>query len=150
MTKQAPRKLSPLMIGVFVVSAIVGAIGGRQVVKALMGASSSTASVQDALAQSVDEMNRGLPMMVDEFTRLDSTEALPDRKILYRYTILNMQPLPGRDEIVSSMRPVTLAHYKSAPEMAELRRMKVALVYCYSDAQGNELARFEIQHDDAE
>ena len=55
-----------------------------------------------------------------------------------------MDPLPDRQTIVDSMRPITVNNYRTSKEMSDLRKMGVTLVYSYADEKGNEIARFEI------
>ena len=109
-----------------------------------------TASVDKELAEIADTMNRSLPIQFDAITRLDSMTAVPNRRLMYKYSIVNtVRPLSS-EKLIQEMRPVTLNQYKTAKEMADLRRMKVTLVYRYDDEQGNEIARFEIGPQDIE
>ncbi|MFN5533416.1 MAG: hypothetical protein ACK5F7_22925, partial [Planctomycetaceae bacterium] len=96
------------------------------------------------LAKAADETNRRLPMMLDQFTRLDSTAALPQGKLMYKYTIVNLNPLPDRNTLIDKMRPNMINAYKTSQDMAGLRKLRVTLVYKYADEKGNELAQFEV------
>jgi hypothetical protein len=150
MSANSSRKPSVAAIAIVAVSAVVGSVVGSALVKSLLQMSGATTSAEQALAQASAEMNRNLPLMVDEFTRLDSTTALPDRKLLYKYTLVNLQTLPDPQTIINSVRPQALANYKQSAEMAELRRIETTLVYTYCDEQGAEVARFEIGPGDLE
>ena len=82
--------------------------------------------------------------MLDQFTRLDSTAALPQGKLMYKYTIVNLNPLPDRNTLIDKMRPNMINAYKTSQDMAGLRKLRVTLVYKYADEKGNELAQFEV------
>lgn len=138
------------LIAVVAVSAVVGSFASSFVVKSLFQTQTANASIDEVLAATADEINRRLPMMVDQNTRLDSTVALPKSKLMYRFTILNIDPLPDGDVLVETLRPTTLNNYKTSQDMADLRKMNVTLVYSYADDKGNELARFQVSPQDFE
>lgn len=132
------------MVAIMAICAAVGAASGSAAVKALFRSNPSDATIDKVLAETASDINRNLPMMVDQFTRINATAPLPGKKLLYKYTLLNMNPLPDRQTIIDSMRPLTVNNYKTSQEMADLRKWGVTLVYSYADEQGNEVARFEI------
>lgn len=150
MSKNLKAKPSIAMVAIVAVSAVVGSFAASTVVKTIFRTQGANLSVDDVLAKATDEINRNLPMMVDQFTRLDSTAALPQRKVLYKYTILNVDPLPDRDTLVGTMRPKMINNYKTSQNMADMRKMRVTLVYAYANDKGNELARFELGPQDIE
>src|SRR5262245_50765160 len=140
-TNQAQK---PNFVGLAVgaVSAIVAYV----VVSGLVSGrfTTSDASVDAELTKTAAEINGKCPMTVDEFTRLDSTAALPGRKLMYKYTIVNKPATLDSEALVAALRPRSINNYKTVQEMATLRKMKVTLVYSYSDDKGNQFARFEI------
>lgn len=150
MSNNQKTKSNFAMIAVVAVSAVVGSFVSSVVVKSLFQTQTANASIDEVLAATADEINRNLPMMVDQNTRLDSTVALPKSKLMYRFTILNIDPLPDGDVLVEALRPTTLNNYKTSQDMADLRKMNVTLVYSYADDKGNELARFQVSPQDFE
>lgn len=150
MTNNQKTKPNIAMIAVVAVSAVVGSFVSSFVVKSLFQTQTANASIDEVLANTANEINRNLPMMVDQNTRLDSTAALPESKLMYRYTILNIDPLPDGDVLVETLRPTTLNNYKTSQDMADLRKMNVTLVYSYADDKGNELAQFQVSPQDFE
>ena len=132
------------LVVIIAICAVVGAATGSAAVKALFRSNPSDATIDKVLAETASDINRNLPMMVDQFTRINATAPLPGKKLLYKYTLLNLDPLPDRQTIIDSMRPITVNNYKTSQEMDGLREMGVTLVYSYADEKGNEIARFEI------
>jgi hypothetical protein len=138
----SPSKLRPVIIIVVAgVSSAVGAIVGNSVVQAWRN-NRSDVSIDRTLAKSAEEINRNLPMMVDRVSRLDATAALPGKKLLYRYTLIDAQL--AANGIVSKLRPKAIQNFKTAQNMAALRAMGVTLVYSYYDEAGAELTTFEV------
>lgn len=150
MSQMWKEKPSKGLIAVIVVAGVVGSAVGSAVVTALLRTPHTDASVDDVLVKTASELNRNMPMMVDELTRIDSTAALPGKKFLYKYTILNMDAMPSSDEFVEGMRPTLVNTYKTSHEMSEFRKMEVTLIYSYSDEEGNEFARVEVEPQDIE
>lgn len=105
----------------------------------------SPASVDKVLAKTSVEMNKTLPKMVDDVTRLDSLMALPGQKLKYNYTITaHLNPMPSRDDLTREMRPEVVKNYRTAPALAEARKMKVTLVHSYHDMSGRVIGEFEV------
>ncbi|MFN5532383.1 MAG: hypothetical protein ACK5F7_17545, partial [Planctomycetaceae bacterium] len=94
MSKKETKKPSVLMIAILAATAALSSLAASAVVRALFRTQGENRSVDDVLAKAADETNRRLPMMLDQFTRLDSTAALPQGKLMYKYTIVNLNPLP--------------------------------------------------------
>lgn len=144
MSKKETKKPSVLMIAILAATAALSSLAASAVVRTLFRTQGENRSVDDVLAKAADETNRRLPMMLDQFTRLDSTAALPQGKLMYKYTIVNLNPLPDRNTLIDKMRPNMINTYKTSQDMAGLRKLRVTLVYKYADEKGNELAQFEV------
>ncbi|QDT73821.1 hypothetical protein [Lacipirellula limnantheis] len=71
---------------IFAICAVVGglvvAASGSAAVKALFRSNPSDATIDKVLAETANEINRNLPMMVDQFTRINATAPLPGKKLL--------------------------------------------------------------------
>ena len=87
-------------------------------------------------------------MMVDAATRLDATAALPGKKFMYKYTLVDSSMIGKAAEIETAMRPMLINNYKTADQMKDFREHGVTLVYSYFDEQGNQLTSFEISPND--
>jgi hypothetical protein len=140
-TAQPGTKISSLLI--LVMAAIIGAVAGVTTMTWLGGAR-GTASIDAELVKVCDTINRTLPMMVDQMTRLDVTMALPGRVMFYKYTLLGERPVPDAGEFEQAFRPKLVNQYQTSTEMAALRKANVKLVYAYFDEQSRELTRIEI------
>ena len=81
------------------------------------------------------------------WTRLDTTAALPDKKLLYRYTLLTNGPVkevfPDKDEFLAKLKQRTTNNYRTSDEMRWYRESKITLVYRYFDEEGRQYAGFD-------
>jgi hypothetical protein len=132
---------------------LVGAVAASVVAVTLFANSGSSESaadiaVREQLAVVAESFNAQLPTMLDQYTRLDSTEALPERRFAYRYTIVGMQKIPQRYQIVNEARPKVVKAYRTADNMREMRELNVTVLYVYSDEKGGEVVRFEVGPED--
>jgi len=86
------------------------------------------------------------PVMVDAVTRLDSISALSGKKILYNYTILNMdagQTFPS--DKIPAMRGKLLKDVKDNASLARYRKHDVIFIHRYMDKeQQGQVGLFEI------
>ena len=146
---QQKKTVNVIAILVGVIAAGVGAVGGRMAVEKFMGQGGDPALSDKQLLQISDQMNRNLPMMVNEVTRLDSTSALPGRKLLYKYTLLRVNASGfDKDDFIKKKRPELINLYKTSSDMKGLRENHVALSYIYAAENGTVLAEFSISPDD--
>jgi hypothetical protein len=132
---------------------LVGAVAASVVAVTLFANSGSSESaadiaVREQLAVVAESFNAQLPTMLDQYTQLDSTEALPERRFAYRYTIVGMQKIPQRYQIVNEARPKVVKAYRTADNMREMRELNVTVLYVYSDEKGDEVVRFEVGPED--
>lgn len=80
------------IIGMLIVIAIAGGIGkevGQSAVKKY-NTDRNDGAIEEALRQASNQFNRSLPMMVDKYTRLESTMTGPGKKWTYLYTLVSM------------------------------------------------------------
>ena len=87
-----------------------------------------------ALAERINQQGS---KMVDEVTRLEGAEALPNRTLLYKYSLITKSaseiPTDALDRVV---RPDIVKKYNTLPEMKMFRDNGVTLVYRYRDKEG--------------
>ena len=84
-----------------------------------------------------DQINKQGNKMVDEITRLDGAEALPNRTLLYKYSIITKTsseiPPDGLNRII---RRDVVRKYNTLPEMKMFRDNGVTITYRYRDKEG--------------
>jgi len=150
MLEQPNTKPNAILLVSVAVGAMMAYFVASTGVKAIFGTRGANASISETLAEAAENANRDLPMMRNEFTRIESATALPEGKILFKYTILNTDQLPNSSQLIAEVRPKAAEYYRTSREMADLRKVKATLVDSYSDVSGNELARFEVGPEDWE
>ncbi|PTX62792.1 hypothetical protein C8N46_102192 [Kordia periserrulae] len=110
------KNKSSKIIGI-IVGAIVFAAVSFSVKSCFLG------DVTEEVKKVVKEMNAKTPMMVDEYTRLDSVALTSDRKFEYFYTISGMEIT---DDIVETVRKniksTVVSQLKTNPDMEAFRK----------------------------
>ncbi len=118
------------------IAAAIGAVLGSYAVN--RGLSNRTGSVEKALVQASNELNKTVPTMVDPETRLDGTTAGPGKTFVYQYTLVNIVKDATFDAkaLETAMRPIILEQYKTNPGLKSFRDTGVSMRYRYSDKNG--------------
>ena|SRR6266481_1641961 len=84
-----------------------------------------------------DQINKQGNKMIDEVTRLEGAEALPNRTLLYKYSLITKTsseiPLDALNRIV---RPGIAKKYNTLPEMKMFRDNGITITYRYRDKAG--------------
>lgn len=94
------------------------------------------------------EINKDCPITYDQYTRLDSCEALSGKILKYNYTVDFEKLNITEDELESKMKPYLLGGVKIASEMKGLRDREVTFSYSYRGKDGNLIREFKITPDD--
>jgi len=93
-------------------------------------------SFEDQLKTLADQINRKGSKMVDEVTRLDGAEVLPNRTLLYKYSFTKTSSEISSDALNRIVRPNIVKTYNTLPEMKILRDNGVTITYRYRDKAG--------------
>ncbi|HYF70851.1 MAG TPA: hypothetical protein VD884_22105 [Ohtaekwangia sp.] len=92
---------------------------------------------EQELKRAVKTLNESCPMMVDEETRLDEVLVLPENKIAYKYSLVNMVKRDTEiQDLKASLEPEIIANVKTNPDMQINRDHKTTLIYRYLDKHG--------------
>jgi hypothetical protein len=103
------------------------------------------ASFDKVMIEAASEMNKALPMMVDQDTRLDNTAALPGNVFQYNYTLINYdQSEINIDTVRKYAEPGIVNNVKTNPDMKSFRENKVIMDYCYKDRNGVFLLKISV------
>lgn len=129
------KALCSLLIPVILIAlAIPTVLGALERAKQLQAAANST---DGFLSLHVEEINKKTPIMVDDDTRADSAELLPDRTIAYNYTTVKLSRKDVPPDVVTTIiRPGLVEVYKNSPDMKPFRDEGVTLIYRYKDRDG--------------
>ena len=98
-----------------------------------------------ALSIMADELNKSCPVMIDEFTRLDSVSALANKKFQYNYTVLenDFSQIPT-DTLKKYINENVLHTSKTSSEMKAMRDLKTTFIYSYKNDEGKNVYKFVI------
>lgn len=132
-----PKKTNQVVL---IASIVIGSLAGTFAVRSLWKPS----NMDQALARTASEINKSLPMMADQETRLDTTSPAPNKTLIYHYTLINMRAADVQKEtFVTTLRPKIVTTYKTSPSMKMLRDNGVTLEYQYYDKEGAFVAKFD-------
>lgn len=94
-------------------------------------------SPEDQVRALADQINKQGSIMVDKQTRLEGAENLPNRTILYKYTLIAKTSSEVSAETLNRIvRPDIVNKYNTLPEMKMFRDNAVTIIYRYSDKAG--------------
>jgi hypothetical protein len=106
---------------------------------------SKSSSLDTTLMQASSEINKGLPVMLDKETRLDTTTALPGKSLLYKYTLVNFTAKDvSKDDLITKVKPISVNVYKTSDTMKTFRNKGVTMVYQYYDKNGVFIGDFTV------
>ena len=128
----------------------LGTVGGKFAYNYFTtGSIADQTKIERVLMQTANEINKNLPVVLDQHTRLDTTIASAGNKFLYQYTMLNIN-IDALDigQFVNEMKPKLINQYQSREEMKTFRDLGVALTYSYLSEAGIELVSITISPDD--
>lgn len=75
--------------------------------------------------------------MIDEETRLNGAEALPNKTFQYNYSLINYNKSElNTDTLRSNLEPGIIDNVKTNAALKVFRDNEVTLVYSYKDKQG--------------
>ena len=97
-------------------------------------------SIDKVLSQTANELNKNLPMMIDQYTRLDATAPIPGKQFMYSFTIIGLLKddlsdsdwYAGREEIETRVKNT----WKSDDDMQIFRENYIKVIYKYFDENG--------------
>ena len=121
---------------------IIAAILGYILVKYIVFAPQQFEAVLNKTAQKVNEK---CPMMVDSETRLDNAVILPEKIIMYNYTLVNVSKASFSINAAKQYMTTRLVNnVKTNPDLKVFRDNKVSMHYSYKDKNGTHLFNIEI------
>ena len=105
-------------------------------------------SIDKVLMNTASEINKTCPVMVDQYTRLDNTVALPNSTFQYNYSIINNDKTEiNLDTAKKYIEPVLLNRVKTDPGLKFFRDKDVILIYNYRDKNGVFVVKYSITPD---
>jgi hypothetical protein len=94
-------------------------------------------SPEGQLSALADRINKQGHKMIDEITRLEGAEALPNRTLLYKYSLITKTSSEITPNVLEQVvRPNIVKNYSAHPDMKMFRDNGVTLTYRYRDKTG--------------
>jgi len=94
-------------------------------------------SPEDRVRAMADQINKQGSIMVDTSTRLEAAEALPNRTLLYNYSLISKTSSEISAEALNRIvRPDIVKKYNILPEMKVFRDNGITVIYRYRDKAG--------------
>jgi hypothetical protein len=133
-----------------ILAGVVGGVVGFLVVSAMFHNGEDQGSLDANLNRVADELNKKLPMMVDEQTRLDQVSAKTGT-LIYSYSLPNENKGDvDFSTLQKKLRPNIIANYRDNQAMKELRKWNVGLDYQYKDKNGETIGEILVTPKDFE
>lgn len=108
-------------------------------------ASPSLTAVESALRTMVNEANRGMPVLLDQDTRMDSLVAGPGAMLTYMYTLTTLRAGEvDRSALEQRIRGPIKLGVCSAPDLQEFFQYGVTLRYYYRGSDGGFAAQGDV------
>ncbi len=108
-------------------------------------------TVQEALVEMANTINKQLPMMVDNETQWDTTVTF-NRKVIYLYTLIkyssNDLSKSQLNSIKADQSKILINSYCTLPKMAVFKKNKVDMDYTYRGKNGKHLITIPINYKD--
>ncbi len=93
--------------------------------------------VETVLKKAATELNKQLPMNVDEYSRLDSASAEGESCFNYFYTLVDLEKSEvNLDTVNKYIRTGIIENVKNSTELREFRKNKITMNYNYFDKNG--------------
>lgn len=119
------------------IETLVGIVVGTVVMVLVQQFFFKAPTLDEAMTKAAKDLNKTCPIMVDQYSRLDSTLALPGHVFQYNFTLVNLEKSEvNLDTVKKYIEPGIINNIKTNPEMKKLRDNKVAFNYYYRDKKG--------------
>lgn len=114
----------------------------------MVACGTSGEAIDAELKKTCQELNKDMPMMIDEYTRLDSMSSTPGRIANYHYSLVQHDVDFVTPEDISTfdaqMKEELISNIKNNPDMDTFRKHDVILKYYYNDGNGKYFSMVEI------
>lgn len=105
--------------------------------------------IASELKDAAKELNAEAPMVIDEYTRLDSAAAVGKTKLIYYYTLKAVEKSEiDLDTMQKYMKQAVVEGFESNPEMKAFRDHDITLSYNYYDKNGELIINVETTPED--
>ena len=134
------NKKKTFQLLIFILTFVVAFIGTKYVM-------STFNSTKSKLEKASLEINKKCPIMLDKETRLESTNVIQNKMILYNCTLINntREDLNFDAEIISNKFELKAQRILDTnPDMKEFREQEIILCYNYKDKKGVNLFGFTV------
>jgi hypothetical protein len=106
---------------------------------------SRASDVEQLLAITSRQVNLSCPKLEDPTTRLDSTQALPNKTFQYNYTLTDLlRDSTDIELLYAGFETAMIKNAKSNPDLQLFRNHNVTFVYRFFDRAGSMLTRIVI------
>lgn len=111
----------------------------------LISSCENEGEVFNELKQTVAELNKKCPQMIDSETRLDNLVVMEPNKLIYNYSLIHLLATNvDTAQFKLALWPGILSTIKISPEMKKLRDNNTLIEYAYFDMNKNHIYTFKI------
>lgn len=136
------KKRRNLIIGLIVAFTVVGLVGATILSMQNVFKPFVTGKI---LETAVNEVNKRCPVMIDQYTRLDSASVISGNSMQYNYTLINTELSEvNQDTVKKYVLPEIINNVKTSPDLKPFRDLKTTLIYSYRDKNGLAIMKFPV------
>lgn len=138
--EQKVKKITPAQVVIFAISFALAYFAANFFF-------SSEKEPSEMLINVSNEMNRTLPKMLDDVTRLDST-TVNEMTLTYHYTLtklLEKNPEIDLEAVKLEMKAKAQDNLDTNPVMNDYRVNNISLHYTFNDAENNKVFEYTVQ-----
>lgn len=105
-------------------------------------------SFDKQMKKAAEEVNKKCPVVLDEYSRLDSASTIGDKSFLYYYTLVDLEKSEvNLDTVNKYIRPYIINNVKTNPELKPFRNHQVTMDYNYYDKNGVFVTKISVTPD---
>lgn len=110
--------------------------------------SNNIPSLDKMMVAAADTLNSRCPIMIDQYTRMDSANVLPNKQFQCNYTLMGITKAEvNYDTVKKYIEPQLLNNIRTSPDLRVQREHKITFIYNYFDMNGLPVIRFSFGPD---
>jgi hypothetical protein len=129
-------------------TAIIGMVIGIITIALVQQFFFKAPTYEESMKRAAAELNKSAPTAVDEETRFDSAEVLPNNVFQYNYTLVNLvKDSIDVNVLDENLRSSIVSSVKTNPSLKLNRKQGTTFIYSYKDKNGELLLNIEVTPD---
>ena len=123
-------------LGAKIILFLVGCAIISEFLKVIFG---TNLTIDETLMQTAQEANKHCPVIIDSTTRLDNVSALTGNRLLFNYTLIGVEAIPGMDTSAfkDGVKEMIINKIQTNPKYNQLRKDGVGFAATWYDEKSH-------------